>query len=85
MKMYSKLQKQDIVIGNKYWTCSWSGRICVTVLKIFKDTDCVLVMTGGKKAKPFVRQIKFVFTDEEECKRAGKQWEHDEKLRKKNK
>lgn len=76
------VKKEDIKVGNKYFACSYCGPIGVTVLKIFMDTDCVLVQTGGKKVKPFVRQREFIFNNVVMARAAGRDWEHEERKRK---
>lgn len=52
-----------IVIGKKYYTCSYSGTISVIILKIFKDTNSVLVKINSKKkeSNPFVRHMNYIF------------------------
>lgn len=74
-----------IVIGKKYYTCSYSGTISVIILKIFKDTNSVLVKINSKKkeSNPFVRHMNYIFDNPEMAKFAGRTWEHDERKRKK--
>lgn len=74
------VNKEEIKINENYWTCSYTGRIRVTVLQILNKSN-VLVKT--KNGKPFVRSMDWIFDDEELCKRAGKSWEHAERKRKK--
>ena len=38
------IEINKIIIGEKYYTCSWTGAISVIVLKIFNDTNSVLVI-----------------------------------------
>ena len=61
-----------IVIGKKYYTCSYSGTISVIILKIFKDTNSVLVKINSKKkeSNPFVRHMNYIFDNPEMAKSA---------------
>ncbi len=74
-----------IVIGEKYYTCSYSGTIGVIILKVFKDTNSVLVKINSKKreSNPFVRPVSYIFDNPEMAKFASRAWEHDERKRKK--
>lgn len=78
-----KLDK--IIIGKKYYTCSYTGTIIIIVLKIFKDSNSVLVKIHSKKKehKPFVRSINYIFSNKEMAKSASRAWKHDERKRKK--
>lgn len=75
---------EKIVIGEKYYTCGWTGTIGVIILKIFKNSDSVLVKVNSKKKehKPFVRSVNYIFDNSEMAKSAGRDWEHDERKRK---
>ena len=55
------------------------------ILKIFKDTNSVLVKINSKKkeSNPFVRHMNYIFDNPEMAKSAGRTWEHDERKRKK--
>lgn len=57
------VKKDELIVGNQYYTCSHSGVIKVTLLKIFLDTQSVLVKVGSKKKelKPFVRSMRYIF------------------------
>lgn len=79
------VKKEDIKIGKQYYSCWYSGVIKVIVIKIFDDTDCVLVKSKDKNCKLFVRSIKYIFDNSEMAKYAGRNWEHDEKIQKGNK
>jgi hypothetical protein len=81
------VKKENIKVGDKYYSCSYTGTIKVTVIKIFNDTDCVLVETKNNKHKsnPFVRSMDYLFDDPEMAKSAGRNWEHDERKRKREK
>lgn len=74
-----------IVIGEKYYTCAYSGAVGVIILKIFKGTNSVLVKVHSKKKehKPFVRSGNYIFDNFEMAKSANRDWEHDERKRKK--
>ena len=79
------VKKENIKVGSQYYTCSYSGVIKVNAIKIFTDTDSILVKTKSNKLKPFVRNIKYIFDNPEMAKSAGRNWEHDERKRKKGK
>lgn len=76
------VEKVDIKIGNQYYTCTYSGPIRVTLIKIFHDTKSVLVKVKSKKCSPFVRSMIYIFDNSEMAKSAGRNWEHDERKRK---
>jgi hypothetical protein len=84
------VKKENIKVGDKYYSCSYTGTIKVTVIKIFNDTSCVLVEIATTKhnkhkSKPFVRSMDYLFDDPEMAKSAGRNWEHDERKRKREK
>lgn len=79
------MKKEDIKVGEKYYTCSYTGVTGVTVIRIFDDTDTVLVKVKSEKRLPFVRPIKYIFDDPITARHAGKDWEHFERKRKKKK
>lgn len=70
------VKKEDIKVGNQYYTCNYSGTVIVTVIKIL-DKGNVLVKT--KKSKPFVREIAYIFDNPEMAKFAGRNWEKAQK------
>lgn len=70
------VKKEDIKVGNQYYTCNYSGTVTVTVIKIL-DKGNVLVKT--KKSKPFVRELAYIFDDPEMAKFAGRDWEKAQK------
>ena len=70
------VKKEDIKVGNQYYTCNYSGTVIVTVIKIL-DNGNVLVKT--KKSKPFVREIAYIFDNPEMAKFAGRNWEKAQK------
>lgn len=74
-----------IVIGEKYYTCSWTGVIAVIVLKVYQNTNTVVVKVNSKKKnlESFVRPVKYIFDNPEMARSAGRDWEHDERKRKK--
>ncbi len=76
------VEKEKIRIGEKYFTCTYTGAFMVTVVKIFKETDSVLVKVKSAKCKPFVRSMKYLFDNQEMAKTAKRNWEHDERKRK---
>ncbi len=75
------IDKENIKFHSKtYYTSTYGGVIPVKILRLFED-ECVLVKTG--KGNPFVRAIKHVHNTQEEAKRRGRDWEHDERKRRK--
>lgn len=76
------MKREDIKVGNKYYTCNYSGVIGITVCKLFDD-DEVLVKVEKDKFKPFVRKLKYIFDNVEMAKSASRDWEKDERKRKK--
>ena len=70
------VKKEDIKVGNQYYTCNYSGTVMVTVIKIL-DKRTVLVKT--KKSKPFLREITYIFDNPEMAKFAGRNWEKSQK------
>lgn len=74
-----------IVVGEKYYTCSWTGVIAVIVLKVYQNTNTVVVKMNSKKKnlESFVRPVKYIFDNPEMARSAGRDWEHDERKRKK--
>jgi hypothetical protein len=84
------VKKENITVGDTYYSCSYTGTIKVRVIKIFADTDCVLAeiattKRNKRKNKPFVRSMDYLFDDPEMAKSAGRDWEHDERKRKREK
>ena len=76
------INKDKIVFNTQtYFTCSYSGAIAVKILKIFDD-GCVLVQAGKK---PFVRPLMYVYNTTEDARKGGRDWEHDERKRKRDK
>ena len=57
----------------------------ITVIKKFDDTGCVLVKTDSGKTKPFVRSVKYIFDNQDMARSAGREWEHEERKRKRDK
>lgn len=72
----------EIEIGKQYYTCSYSGPIKITIIKIFYDTRKVLVKLKRDKYAPFVRSVEYIFLDSVMARSAGRNWEHDERKRK---
>ena len=76
------INKDKIVFKTKtYFTCSYSGAIAITILKLFDD-GCVLVQAGKNT---LVRPIQYVYNEYEHARKGGKDWEHYERKRKKSK
>lgn len=76
------VKKENIVVGNKYYSCSYSGVITVTVIKKFDNTDRVLVKVKSNKCKPFIRSMKYIFDNRDMARSAGRNWEHDQRKKK---
>lgn len=77
------INKNTIVLNTKtYYTPSFTGTIGVKILKLF-DNDTVLVKT--QKNKPFIRDIKYVYNTSESAKKGGRDWEHDDRKRRRKK
>lgn len=81
------VEKSNIKVGNQYYTCTYGSAIKITVIKVFQDRDAVLVETGneGLDRKPFVRSTKYLFDNKKMANSAFRNWEHDERKRKKSK
>lgn len=79
------LKKEDIKVGNIYYTCNYGGVDKVAVVKIFNDTNSVLVKVNDDKRKPFVRNINYIFDNSEMANAASRNWESSERRRKKKK
>lgn len=80
MGYVKSIDREKIQIGEKYWTCGWSGRVVVTIIeKLGKDK---VLVKAGKKGNPFIRGVEWIFDNEINCKRAGKSWEHFERKHK---
>lgn len=76
------INKDKIVFNTKtYFTCSYTGVVGVTILKLFDD-GCVLVQSGKHT---FVRPIQYVYNEYEHARKGGRDWEHYERKRKRNK
>lgn len=76
------VNREDIKVGNKYYTCNHSGVMGITVCKVFDD-NTVLVKVKNDKFKLFVRKIKYIFDNAEMAKLASRDWESDDRKRKK--
>ena len=69
-----------------YYTPNWSGVITISVIEIVNDNSVLVQVPPskkGKKFKPFYMSPKFIFTEHEQAKRAGRDWE--EHMRNRNK
>lgn len=75
------VEKEKIKVGNKYYTCSYSGVSAVTVIKIFDNS--VLVKVKSNKCNPFVRSMDYIFDNPQMAKTAGRSWEHDQRKKRK--
>lgn len=75
--VHKKPVEKGNIKGNKYYTCNYGGTPKVTILKIFDDA--VLVKANNK---PFVRKAKYIFENIDMARHAMRNWEHDERKRK---
>lgn len=55
------VKPEDIKVGNKYYTCGYTGIEMVTVIKIFEKENKVLVKVKSDKCKPFIRNMNYIF------------------------
>ena len=76
------VKPEDIEVGNKYYTCSYSGAITVTVIEIFDKENKVLVKVKNNKCKPFIRNMNYNFDNSRMAKCAGRSWESSRKRKK---
>ena len=75
------INKDKIILNTQtYYTCSWSGVTAVKILKVFED-GCALVQAGKK---PFIRPIQHIYNEYEHARIGKRDWEHDERKRKRN-
>ena len=78
----------DKIVLNEpiYYTPNWSGVTKISVIEIVNDNS-ILVQPSqnkkGKKFKSFYMSPRFIFTEHEHAKRAGRDWE--EHMRNRNK
>lgn len=75
------VKKEDVRLHHTYYTLTYGGVIKVIILKLLDNETKALVKTN--KGNPFVRELKFIFIDGESAKLAVRDWEHDERKRKK--
>lgn len=78
------INKDKIILNtHTYYSCSYCGVIAVKILKVF-DNGCALVKTG-RKQKPFVRPLQYIYNEYEHARKGGRDWEHFERKRKREK
>lgn len=76
------INKDKIIFNTQtYYTCSYSGAVGVKILKLIDDKR-VLVQCGKNT---FVRPIQYMFNEYEHARKGGRDWEHYERLRRRNK
>ncbi len=75
------VKRENIKVENQYYTCNYSGACKITVVKVFGDA--VLVKTKNNISKPFVRSMKYIFDSPDMANSARRNWEQDERKRKK--
>lgn len=75
------VEKSNIKEGKQYYTCTYGCAIKVTIIKVFKDKDAVLVGLENKRPdrKPFVRSTKYLFDNIAMANSALRGWEHNER------
>ena len=78
----------DKIVLNEpiYYTPNWGGVTKISVIEIVNDNSVLVQVPPskkGKKFKPFYMSPKFIFTEHEQAKRAGRDWE--EHMRNRNK
>lgn len=78
------VKPEDIEVGKKYYTCSYTGIEMVTVIKIFMKENTVLVKVRSDKCKPFTRKMNYIFDNAQMAKGAVRSWKHDQRKKKKN-
>lgn len=82
IKTTKPVDKDKIIFNTQtYYTCSYTGAVGVKILKLV-GKDKVLVQNKGGT---FIRPIKYVFETYEDARRNGRNWEHDERKRKREK
>lgn len=64
-----------------YYTPAWNGTTAVKIVKLFPDGK-VLVKT---KKDTFVRPLKHMYNTDKAARIGRREWEHDERKRKKKK
>lgn len=79
------VEKSNIKVGNQYYTCTYGSAIKITVIKVFKDTVLVEICNKRSGRKPFIRSVKYIFDNIQMANSAFRNWEHDERKRKKGK
>ena len=67
------MRANELEIGKKYYTNSYTGVIMVTLLEII-DEETALVKT--KKSEPFKKSIRWLWEKEDIAKNTGRAWEH---------
>lgn len=76
------INKDKIVFNTKtYFTCAYTGPVGVKILRLFDD-GCVLVQAGKNT---FIRPIEYVYNEYEHARKGGREWEHYERKRKREK
>ena len=79
-KTFSPVKAEDIKVGEKYYTCNYTGVVMIKITKI--DTNSVVGTTIiNKKTVPIVRSKRFIFDNPDGAKRTGHEWEHADRKR----
>ena len=74
----------DLKVGETYYTCSYTGAIKVTLLKMLNNGNVLLERKfKNKPSQTFIRSKDYLFLDENSARQCGKRWEHTERQRKK--
>lgn len=76
------INKEKIILRTQtYYTPTWSGVTAITIIKFFPDNKA-LVRAGNNT---FIRPIKHIYNKSEHARVGRRNWEHDERKRKKGK
>lgn len=78
------VKKEDLKIGETYYTCSYTGAIKVTLLEMLKYGNVLVEQKRKKGNKKLIRPRDYMFSNPEFAKQCGKRWEHYERKRRKS-
>lgn len=79
------VERENIVVGNQYYTCGYTGVAKVTVIRIFPKENKVLVKVKSDKCRPFIRKMEYIFDDPRKAKGAGRKWKDSQRKKKRKK
>lgn len=76
------INKDKIVFDTKtYFTPTYGSPIGVKILKVFENNNVLVQAKNGT----FVRPLMYVFNTQKDAKNGGRDWEHYERKRRRNK